>query len=201
MYRIGWIINPFRKYKQYCTECLRLVKTHAYGWICTYVCVCVCVCIHEREAETDGPVLPSLKSMGVLPSISEDGSLDLGRKGLLLAQCLFYLHLETRNTYSCWKRKWAGLSGNFPWREHAAICLVPPSCWNGLGHVSGCEAGKYNTMSPAFLCPGENTGTLFHIKPLFVMLVLWTFERHRFLKYFLISFEGRAGRSLLSIAA
>ena len=89
-----------------------------------HVCACVSVCIREREAETDGPVLPSLKSTGVLPSTSEDGSLDLGRKGLLLAQCLGYLRLETKNTYSYCNRKWAGLLGNFPWREHAAICLV-----------------------------------------------------------------------------
>lgn len=131
MYRIGWIINPFRKYEQYCAERLCFMKTPVYGR--AHTCVHAAVRVPVGEAETDGPVLPSLKSMGVLPFTSEDESIELCIKGLELAQCLFYLGLEMKNL--CRKKKWDGLLGYLPRRKNAAMCLVPHSCWSGLGDV------------------------------------------------------------------
>lgn len=148
---------------------------------CVRVNMHVCACLRAYPYERSRDRWPS-------PALAEvNGSFAIHfrrrklRDGLALAQCLFYLGLEKKNAYSCCRRKWVGLLGNLPWREHAAICLVPP-CWNHLGDVSGCEADNSNTWSLAFLSPEESKGTRLPIEPLLIVLTLEAFRWLRSLR-------------------
>lgn len=130
--------------------------------------MCMCLCAYPYERSRDRWPSPALAE------VNGSFAIHFRRRKLrklALAQCLFYLGLEKKNAYLYWRRKWAGLLGNLPWREHAAICLVPP-CWNRLGDVSGCEADNSNTWSLAFLSPEESKGTWLPIEPLLIVLML-----------------------------
>lgn len=167
-----------------------------------HVCVHVCLCVHPWERSRDRWPSPALTEVnGSFAIHFGRRKLGFGQKGTFISTMLILSAFRNQKHLLVLEKKMGRAVGKFSLK--GACCYLSSTSfllkWSGPCEWLWSRQVQYCVYG--ILCPGENTGTLFHIKPLFVMLVFWTFERHRFLKYFLISFKGRAGRSLLSIAA
>lgn len=131
MYRIGWIINPFRKRRHCCTEQLRFV-----GGICGTWCVRGSGSGRDRWPR---PALPGVSRSAAIPCTRWKPA--FGQKGAFISTRLS--QSASRNEKH-WKNRQGGC-GSRPLKG-AGCYLSSSSLLNGLGGAWGWGTDSYNTL-------------------------------------------------------
>lgn len=146
MYRIGWIINPFRKHRHCCTEQRRFVGGICGTW-----------CVHGSGSGRDRwprPALPRVSGSTAIPCTRWKP--EFGQKGAFISTRLS-LHLRMKNT---------GKTGRQGCGSHslkgAGCYLSPSSLLNGLGGTWGWGADSYKTLLIHFSGRGKHRNAASH---------------------------------------